>query len=141
MPQLNFHSEIDDILRLDAPMRKGPAPRWQRKAANERNASPSRLSRSLNTSSKTPSKTPKSKTPRTSKTPKTPSEDRFIPCRSSMNFDTNFYKMVSSENDDQENESPSKKEYQKNMADTLNGSDANARILTYKTKAPTPREG
>lgn len=139
MSQFNFHSELDDLLCLDAPMRKGPAPRWQRKSTTERNTSPLRSSRGLNTSSKTPSKTPK--TPRTSKTPKTPSEDRFIPCRSSMNFETNFYKMVSNDNDGQENESPTKKEFKKNMAESLNGSEANARILAYKTKAPTPREG
>lgn len=141
MSQFNYQSELDDLLCLDAPLRKGPTPRWQRKSASERNTSPLRSSRNLNTSSKTPSKTPKSKTPRTSKTPKTPSEDRFIPCRSSMNFDTNYYKMISTENEEQENDSPTKKEYQKNMAESLNGSDANARILAYKTKAPTPREG
>ncbi|XP_031565454.1 cell division cycle protein 20 homolog [Actinia tenebrosa] len=140
MSRFNFESELDDLLRLDAPMGKGPVPRWQRKANSDRSHSPLRSSR-LNTSSKTPSKTPKSKTPRTSKTPKTPSEDRFIPCRSSMNFETNYYKMVSTESDDQENESPSKKDYKKNVSENLNGGEANARILAYKTKAPTPREG
>ena len=58
-----------------------------------------------------------------------------------MNFEANYYKMVSAENEQQENESPSKKEYKKNMAESLNGNEANARILAYKTKAPTPKEG
>lgn len=140
MSRFNFESELDDLLRLDAPMGKGPAPRWQRKASSDRSHTPLRSSR-LSTSSKTPSKTPKSKTPRTSKTPKTPSEDRFIPCRSNMNFETNYYKMVSTEMEEQENESPSKKDYKKNVSENLNGGEANARILAYKTKAPTPREG
>jgi cell division cycle protein 20 (cofactor of APC complex) len=140
MSRFKFESELDDLLRLDAPMGKGPTPRWQRKASSDRSHTPLRSSR-LNTSSKTPSKTPKSKTPRTKKTPKTPSEDRFIPCRSSMNFETNYYKMVSTESEEQENESPSKKDYKKNIAENLNGGEANARILAYKTKAPTPREG
>lgn len=146
MSQFSFHSEVNDLLRLDAPINKGPAPRWQRKSSERRSSSatsstPLRTSSRLN-SSKTPSKTPKSQK-KTPGKPKTPSEDRFIPNRSAMNFEANYYKMVSADLENEENEcsSPSKAEYKKNMAENLGGNQANARILAFKNKAPAPREG
>ncbi|EDO33700.1 predicted protein [Nematostella vectensis] len=146
MSHFNFETELNDLLKLDAPLAKGPAPRWQRKASSGRSqTSPLRNSSRLNTSTKTPTKTPKSsnKTPLTAKTPKTPSEDRFIASRSSMNFEANYFKLVAKGPQDEENEavSPTKQDFQKSMADNLNGSEINARILAYKNKAPTPREG
>lgn len=146
MSQFSFHTEVNDLLRLDAPINKGPTPRWQRKSTERRSSSatsstPLRNSSRLN-SSKTPSKTPKSlkKTPGK---PKTPSEDRFIPNRSAMNFEANYYKMVSADLENEENEcaSPSKAEFKKNMAENLRGNEPNARILAFKNKAPAPKEG
>ena len=146
MSHFNFESEVNDLLRLDGPMNRGPAPRWQRKSTERRcssaaSSTPLRNSSKLNCS-KTPSKTPKSgkKTPGKAKTP---SEDRFIPNRSAMNFEANYYKMISADRENEENEcaSPSKAEFKKNMAENLNGNEANARILAFKNKAPTPREG
>jgi len=60
-----------------------------------------------------------------------------------MNFEANYYKMISADRENEENEcvSPSKAEFKKNMAENLNGNEANARILAFKNKAPTPREG
>lgn len=146
MSHFSFQTEVNDLLRLDAPINKGPAPRWQRKSTERRSSSatsstPLRSSSRLNTS-KTPSKTPKS----LKKTPgkrKTPSEDRFIPNRSAMNFEANYYKMVSADLENEENDcvSPSKAEFKKNMSENLGGNEANARILAFKNKAPTPREG
>lgn len=146
MSHFSFESEVNDLLRLDGPVNRGPAPRWQRKSTERRcssaaSSTPLRNSSRLN-SSKTPSKTPKSlkKTPGKAKTP---SEDRFIPNRSAMNFEANYYKMITADRENEENEcvSPSKAEFKKNMAENLCGSDANARILAFKNKAPTPREG
>lgn len=146
MSHFSFETEVNNLLRLDAPMSRGPAPRWQKKSTERRRSSsapstPLRNSFRLN-SSKTPSKTPKSlkKTPGKAKTP---SEDRFIPNRSAMNFEANYYKMVSADRENEENEceSPSKVEFKKNMAENLGGNEANTRILAFKNKAPTPREG
>lgn len=60
-----------------------------------------------------------------------------------MNFEANYYKMVSADRENEENdcESPSKVEFKKNMAENLGGNEASARILAFKNKAPTPREG
>ena len=146
MSQFSFQTEVSDLLRLDAPINKGPAPRWQRKSTERRSSStasstPLRNSSRLNTS-KTPSKTPKSlkKTPGKAKTP---SEDRFIPNRSAMNFEASYHKMISADHENEENEctSPSKAEFTKKMSEKLGGNESNARILAFKNKAPTPREG
>ena len=142
MSHFSFETEVNDLLRLDGPMNRGPVARWQRKSAERRCSSAASSTPTRNPSSKTPSKTPKSlkKTPRKAKTP---SEDRFIPNRSAMNFEANYYKMVSADHENQENEctSPSKAEFKKSMAENLGGNEANARILAFKNKAPTPREG
>lgn len=60
-----------------------------------------------------------------------------------MNFEANYYKMVSADRENEENEceSPSKVEFKKNLAENLGGNEANTRILAFKNKAPTPREG
>lgn len=143
MSQFSFQTEVNDLLRLDAPINKGPTPRWKRKAAERRSSTstPLRNSSRLN-SSKTPSRTPKS-LKRTPGKPKTPSEDRFIPNRSAMNFEASYHKMITAGAENEENEcaSPSKVEYKKNMAEKLGGNEPNARILAFKNKAPTPREG
>jgi len=147
MSHFHFETEVNDLLRLDGPMNKGPAPRWQRKSTEPRcsttstSTTPLRSSSRLNCS-KTPSKTPKSlkKTPGKAKTP---SEDRFIPNRSAMNFEMNYHKMISADRENDENEclSPSKAEFKKKMAQNMGLNDANSRILAFKMKAPTPREG
>lgn len=147
MSHFHFETEVNDLLRLDGPMNKGPAPRWQRKSTEPRcsttstSTTPLRSSSRLNCS-KTPSKTPKSlkKTPGKAKTP---SEDRFIPNRSAMNFEMNYHKMISADRENDENEclSPSKAEFKKKMAQNMGLNDGNSRILAFKMKAPTPREG
>lgn len=147
MSHFHFETEVNDLLRLDGPMNKGPAPRWQRKSTEPRCSSTSTSTTPLRSSSrlncsKTPSKTPKSlkKTPGKAKTP---SEDRFIPNRSAMNFEMNYHKMISADRENDENEclSPSKVEFKKKMAQNMGLNDGNSRILAFKMKAPTPREG
>lgn len=60
-----------------------------------------------------------------------------------MNFEASYHKMITAGAENEENEcaSPSKVEYKKNMAEKLGGNEPNARILAFKNKAPTPREG
>ncbi|XP_028401139.1 cell division cycle protein 20 homolog [Dendronephthya gigantea] len=145
MSHFNFETEINDIIRLDGAIKNGPKPRWQRKAEEEialsaKTSTPNKLvNRSTN---KTPSGSPNKKTPGKQRTPKTPSGDRFIPNRSSMNLDTSYYKVMSKEETEQENEgSPSKAEFRKSMTENLCANELNAKILTYSNKAPVPREG
>ena len=145
MSHFNFETEINDLLRLDGAINNGPQPRWQRKAEEEialstKTSTPNKLvNRSTN---KTPSRSPNKKTPGKQKTPKTPSGDRFIPNRSSMNMDTSYFKVMNKEECEQENQgSPSKAEFRKSMTENLCASELNAKILTYSNKAPLPREG
>ena len=58
-----------------------------------------------------------------------------------MNFEMNYHKMVSADHENEENSSPSKAEFKKKMSQSLVGNDTNSRILAFKNKAPTPREG
>ncbi|XP_076750888.1 cell division cycle 20 protein fzy isoform X1 [Xylocopa sonorina] len=98
---------------------------------------------------KTPSKNSKKSPSRTSCTPaKTPSGgDRFIPSRSTTNFDLGYYKIqqqTNIEKDDEkiDNESPSKREMQRLMGENLHGGDiTQMRVLSYQNKAPAPPEG
>ena len=145
MSYFNFETEINDIIRLDSAIKTGPQPRWQRKAEEEialsaKISTPNKLvNRSTN---KTPTRSPNKKTPGKQKTPKTPSGDRFIPNRSSMNMDTSYFKVMSKEEKEQENEgSPSKADFRKSMTENLCANELNAKILTYTNKAPAPREG
>lgn len=96
---------------------------------------------------KTPSKTPsKSKSPSRSTTPtpnkgaKTPSGgDRFIPIRSTTNFELSHFKLTQTE--DTEVSSP-QKEIQKIISENLHGNDiSKQKILAYQNKAPAAPEG
>lgn len=60
-----------------------------------------------------------------------------------MNFEASYHKMISTDTENEENEciSPSKAEFKKNMAENLGVGEANARILAFKSKAPTTKEG
>ena len=54
-----------------------------------------------------------------------------------MNFEMNYHKMVSAD----QWMSHSQEEFKKNMSQSLLENDTNSRILAFKNKAPTPREG
>jgi len=108
-----------------------------------------RLSESL--SRKTPSKTPKRSPSRLGKSPgrgdgtpgrKTPggAADRFIPNRSATDYELSHFKIVRESLTENEREmmSPSKREYQRVMAENLQKPDLNTtRVLSYQSKAPT----
>lgn len=159
----DFENEVNNLLKLDAPIRTGPTPRWQRKAREgSRNCSFASLSPlkvsncSLNQSTKTPNTSfmttskASSKTPGKSKTPnkslslnKTPSRsDRYIPNRNATNFELGQYKFTgASENWEGEGDTPSKEEYQRMLKENM-GQTANpdGRILAFRDR-PAAAEG
>ncbi|KMQ92753.1 cell division cycle protein 20-like protein [Lasius niger] len=159
--------ELNNLTRMDDAI-KGPTPRWQKKCLETSNLS---INLSLNSSKKvtsssfTSSASGKSPTKRSdSKTRKTPSKgtkrspsrvtpaktpnggDRFIPSRSTTNFELSHYKILQQHNAEQEGDktdmSPSKREMQRLIGENLHGGDINnTRILSYQIKAPAPPEG
>ncbi|XP_045160528.2 cell division cycle protein 20 homolog [Mercenaria mercenaria] len=170
MSHFALEKELSSALRMDGPIQKGPAMRWQRKQeSGDGNQSvnvslnvscgpsktPMKSASSNRSMAKTPStggsgghKTPKSggkKTP--GKGAKTPNGgDRFIPNRNTTQFELGHYKIMQEANQVQSSEdaemmSPSKLEYQKVMNENLNGDLNNKKIISYKTKAPSAPEG
>jgi hypothetical protein len=71
--------------------------------------------------------------------PRPPQLDRFIPNRSALDFDAAHFNL-SKENAASDDGSPSKDEYKKLLAASLNVGDA-SRILSFKQKAPAPPVG
>ncbi|XP_069795112.1 cell division cycle protein 20 homolog isoform X1 [Narcine bancroftii] len=162
MSQFVFESDINNLLKLDAPITNGPLARWQRKAkenngvsgslstsANINGLSPMKIvNRSLSTSKlMTPSKTPgKIKTPKSAKrslvqgTPSKVGGDRYIPTRNAVQMDVAHFLIA--KNNDQENESPTKKEHQKSWSLNLNGYDIEqTKILRLSGKPLCAPEG
>ncbi|CAH1781720.1 unnamed protein product [Owenia fusiformis] len=180
MSHFQLDSAIQDSVRMDAPIQKGPMMRWQRKALesgvrtlslsdavnDSRGLSPRRpksanpLTMKLTPNkktpntptsarpSKTPSKTPTSKFRLRGKTPNknTPTSkpgaqgasDRFIPNRTTTEMDISHYRLLNNE----ENEdplSPNKIEYQRKLDENVG--EQNAKILSFKQKAPQAKEG
>ncbi|KAK7492880.1 hypothetical protein BaRGS_00015827 [Batillaria attramentaria] len=118
------------------------------KFSNQPAASQAKTPSSQETGRKTPKSAGAHKTPsKGSKTPKkTPlkAADRFIPNRTTTQFDVSHFKLtreIQQENDPQEMLSPSQVEYQRVMSDNLNGDRLSHRIISYKEKAPSAPEG
>lgn len=160
MSHFSLERDFVNVMKMDAPITKGPLPRWQRKvlenSTSSVNNSLHNISNSVNNSfisntgtsnNKTPNKTPgktKSTTPGRNKTPKTPtgtgSADRFIPNRSGMQFDIGHY-MITQDREDDGNSNLSTQECQRLMGESLNGDLSNFRIMAYQNKAPSAPEG
>ncbi|KAF7993027.1 hypothetical protein HCN44_005808 [Aphidius gifuensis] len=175
MSHLRYQKELSNITRMDDAI-KGPLPRWQKKCLENSSSSinVSMSNMTLNNSrkpsnnsianiptgktptkrtelkvKKTPNKSAK-KSPSRSTTP-TSGADRFIPSRSTTNFDYAYHKLQqhnnNNNNTDQESEksdntSPSKKEMQRLISENIHGTDiSNMRVLSYANKAPAPPEG
>ena len=70
--------------------------------------------------------------------------DRFIPARSAIDIDLAHFQLLKENSNPQEESevttSPSRKEYQKQLAGTCCGNSASAKILAFKSKAPKPSE-
>nr|ATL75343.1 fizzy-like protein [Diachasma muliebre] len=171
MSHLRYQKELSNLTRMDDAI-KGPLPRWQKKGLDASNSSIniSMNSSRMNASSmslvpgktptkraemktkKTPNKNAKKSPSRTNATTpaKTPSGgDRFIPSRSTTNFDLAYHKLQQHASDSDhdkistsEASSPSKKEMQRLISENLHGGDINSmRVLSYQNKAPEPPEG
>ncbi|KAL3912267.1 MAG: hypothetical protein SGPRY_008393 [Prymnesium sp.] len=99
-----------------------------------------------NTPCKRPTGRPSSSTKR-GRTPgsRTPHGDRFIPNRSAMDLDVSNFELtrksldLNTENAEL-NASPAKKEYKKELAQTLMQQHPNSKVLAFKSKAPKPPE-
>ncbi|XP_035229733.1 cell division cycle protein 20 homolog isoform X2 [Stegodyphus dumicola] len=159
MAHFNLENELSNALRLDVPLKRGPVPRWQRKAM-EASASDISLSTSGNTSTimnmtMNKSLTKSSNSPKkdmdewskrltpgrqNAKSPPSIQGDRFIPNRSAMQFELGHH-MLSKASGEEENLSPNSSHYQKTMSENLNGDLSNFRILAYQTKAPQAPTG
>lgn len=163
MAQFEFEAGVNDCLKkLEAPLSRGPVPRWQRKE-RERNLSSSgkplsplqttsrscgasRLSSKTQTytpgkKAKTPCKSPK-KTPQKSprKFGSSPKGDRFIPTRPLVDCEwSHFQIMQGCEAADCDMEVEANTEYQTTMAENLGSS--NSKILHFKSAAPVTKEG
>ncbi|KAM8930220.1 cell division cycle protein 20 homolog [Pelodytes ibericus] len=151
MAQFVFESDLNNILKLDAPITNAPLARWQRKAkegvcssantsVNTSTASPIKVSNRSHSSSKTPAKTPGKSGPKMQVTPSRAGGDRYIPNRSAMQMDVASF-LLSKENEPLES-SPTKKEQQKAWAMNLNGFDMEeAKILRLGGKPQNAPEG
>ena len=157
MSHFQFDSTIEDCLeKFSAPLTRVTTPNWQRKRNNSVSSVP--LSPyNGNGSFKTPCKTPRRKvktplkTPKSRKTPRktpgktTPHVDRFIPNRTIMDNDKNYFQIVNEVDAEiNENElSPEalgKIQYEKAVKDNLE-EESDSKILHFKQRAPAARDG
>ncbi|XP_068686689.1 cell division cycle protein 20 homolog [Montipora foliosa] len=160
MAQFEFEAGVNDCLKkLEAPLSRGPAPRWQRKEkqrslsftgkpfsplqTTSRSRVPAKSKRftsgqkSANTPKKTPRKSPK-------KIGLTPCGDRFIPNRPLTDCEwSHFQVMHGSEVNDTscEMELEANQEYGAIIAENLGYNPANSKILRFKSGAPLTKEG
>ena len=160
MAQFEFEAGVNDCLKkLEAPLSRGPAPRWQRKEkqrslpfagkpfsplqTTSRSRVPAKSKRftsgqkSANTPKKTPRKSPK-------KYGLTPCGDRFIPNRPLTDCEwSHFQVMHGSEVNDTscEMELEANQEYGAIIAENLGYNPANSKILRFKSGAPLTKEG
>lgn len=181
MAQFNYMNELNNIIQLDGELTKGPAPRWQKKLdmsastsfnASTINSSRQKLSISFSSQQAVPAGTLSGKTPKksgnsgTKTSPgkakgQTPSQkqpaggDRFIPNRTTTDFDLGHFMVKQSETKkDNEGEgsgeeaqgssqtSPKNAERIKILSEAVKGCDiSNKRILSYQTKAPAAPDG
>lgn len=162
MAQFDFETGVKDCLKnLEAPLSKGPVPRWQRKererlsrgkpfsplrtntrglrASNSQSSTPGTKSKTANkTSKKTPQKSPK-KFGLT-----TPRGDRFIPNRQLTDCEWSHFQVIQEiEGTDSncEMELEANPEYGAIIAENLGCNPSNSKILRFKSSAPLSKEG
>lgn len=143
--------ELEQCLDFGSDFHSSIEPRWKRKAAqNGANGSVC-----ASNGSKTPLSTRKrsrvNKTPSKAKTPQGGSSDRFIPNRGAMNLENAHFNLMKdngygnntvafgSSHLNNNFESPTRIEYNKTLARTMNAGES--RVLAFKKKAPAPPEG
>ena len=167
MSQFEFEAGVNDCLKnLEAPLSKGPMPRWQRKERERklssvgkpfspirRNSCSSKVSGMSSKSqlftpsknTKTPLKTPK-KTPARSpkKFSSPPRGDRFIPNRPLGDCEWSHFQIVQGGTDADTNcelEVEANTEYQSIMSENMGTNPAGCKILHFKSGAPITKEG
>ncbi|XP_041483134.1 cell division cycle protein 20 homolog [Lytechinus variegatus] len=166
MSNLQFETTVNELIKLDAPVAMGTGsdlPRWQRKAMEnrERGLAPS-PSNNRKTPSRGATKTPSrrrnskqtpSKTPPAKKTGKTPGReplkqhqggDRFIPNRALMDYDLSHFKLTQGDQptfDDEMHEADEVTTYNATAIKDHLGDHKDAKILTFKQRAPKAQEG
>lgn len=170
MAQFNYLNELNNILTMDGELTKGPAPRWQKKldlstASTSFNASSKKLSVSFSGQQTIPPGTLTGKTPlkkagggssnKKEGKSQTPGQkppcggDRFIPNRTTTDFDLSHYMIkqheAKKESDGEgsvEETSPQNAERIKLLSQAVKGCDISSkRILSYQTKAPAAPDG
>ncbi|BFY99997.1 hypothetical protein BsWGS_03037 [Bradybaena similaris] len=168
MADFNFENEVSSVIRMDAPLTRGPLiERLHKEQARAQPIGSIPLNTSLNSSIvsvKTPSKglnrsvtslgskSQSCKTPGSGGRKKTPSKgvrtpsaaDRFIPNRSTTQFDAAHYKLCTQAQVNEETwsmMSPSQQEYKQVMTENLNGEVLQKKIISFNEKPPQAPEG
>lgn len=146
MAQFVFESDLHSLLQLDTPIPNAPPARWQRKAkeAGGPGPSPMRAANRSHSAGRTPGRTPGKSGKGSAKGPATPSKpggDRYIPQRSASQMEVASF-LLSKENQQENDETPTRKEHQKAWALNLNGFDVEeAKILRLSGKPQNAPEG
>ncbi|XP_074657841.1 cell division cycle protein 20 homolog [Tubulanus polymorphus] len=157
MSHFNFENTLNELVKLDAPIERGPMMRWQRKALETGRQALSPLKLHSGSVLRTPAvqgkdtKTPNknsslSKTPN-KKTPSTPlsnTADRFIPNRGTTDVDMAHYKMMNQENElvpDGGGDQSDNPDYQKKLSDALGKNPQDSKVLSFTNKVPRGAEG
>ncbi|PFX25778.1 Cell division cycle protein 20-like [Stylophora pistillata] len=163
MAQFEFENGVNDCLKkLEAPLSKGPVPRWQRKERERILASTGKVLSPLQTtgrnrvnsklSSKTQTCTPGKRAKTPTKTPQksprkfglSPRGDRFIPSRPLVDCEWSHFQIIQGTDLGEANcemEVEGNSQYYANMAENLSSSSSNSKILHFKSGAPVAREG
>jgi len=167
MSQFAFEQQLSDAVRMDSSIHLAaarPLIRQSLKPTSRHNMSGGALNRSRSTSRLSPSLlmmgtkgVNRSKSPaRRSKTPtrcgvkevgggatsgrKSQGSDRFIPNRSTTDMEFAQHSLLNTDDDNTDTMTAADLERKKKMEENLNPG-ADSRILSFKTKAPTAREG
>lgn len=163
MAQYEFENGVNDCLKkLEAPLSKGPVPRWQRKERERILASTGKPLSPLQTTSRnhvnsklssktqthTPGKRAKTPTKTPQKSPKkfglSPRGDRFIPSRPLVDCEWSHFQIMQGTDSGEANremEVEGNSQHYSNMAENLQSSSSNGKILHFKSGAPVAREG
>ncbi|KAG7173280.1 Cell division cycle protein 20-like [Homarus americanus] len=133
MSHLQFDANLNEALRMDGELTRGPIPRWQRKAQEQG-------IHSLNVNENSPYGQ--------NTQWKSGIGILFIPNRSTTDLERSHHLLVSSmeasggEKSEADELSLQQKEYQEKMSENLNdGQPQESRILSFKSKAPQAKEG
>jgi len=135
-------SEAETLARFTTPVKAGVVPRWQRKALEAQAAQAAAASSDCGSVSGSSSDEDDTlNAPRSSK--KTPRADRFVPSR--LDMDVAHFNLTANDLESAptsaDGENGSSNEYRQDVANHLFDGANGSKILSFKTKAPEPRDG